>query len=49
VKNRPIFYEMCYTTADSEPDDGYVTKIYFFKFKMADGRHHENRFWTRMV
>ena len=38
------FDEIWYTTAYIEPDDSHVTKIKFLKFKMADGRHVENRF-----
>ena len=32
--------------ANFHSDDGFLTKIdFFFKLKMADGRHIENRFW----
>jgi len=38
------FDEMWYTTAHFELDDGQVANMIFFKFKMADTRHVENRF-----
>jgi len=34
------------TTADSEHDYSRDQKLKFLKFKVADGRHLENRFWT---
>jgi len=34
-----------YTTSNIEPDDHQLTKkLKFLNFKMADGRHLENRF-----
>jgi len=38
------FNEIWYADADYDSKVGYLTKChFFFKFKMADGRHIENR------
>jgi len=42
------FDEIWYTTADIEPDESRDQNL-FFKFKMADGRHVENRFLSHMA
>ena len=39
------FDQIWYADANFHPEDGYLTKNrFFFKFKMADERHIENRF-----
>ena len=40
------FHQNCYTDAYFHFEGGVLTKkTKFCKFKMADGRHIENRFW----
>ena len=40
------FNQTCYADANYHSDDGHLTKNRsFFKFKMSDGRHNENRFF----
>ena len=38
------FDDIWYITADIEPDDTWPKILKFLKFKMADGRHLDNRF-----
>jgi len=39
------FDQIWYADANFHSEDGYLTKSKFFKFKTADRRHVENRFW----
>jgi len=38
------FGEILYEEAEQHVDKGHMTKTAFFKSKMADGRHFENRY-----
>jgi len=44
------FDQIWFADAHFHPEHGYLTKIdFFFKLKMADGRHIENRFWIYLL
>ena len=44
--NYPISDQVWYSDANFHSEHGHLTKkSTFFKFKMADRRHTENRFW----